>query len=500
MRFHALATTSRPPSARAWGRAPFAASVAFCLLASLNAPLATAHEKDFSTLIETHAKAVVQIEVSDEAAPSAPAGRQPREPGRGSSELFDFFERYFGFSIPQPPSRDREYGEPNRPPPSGSDPRRALGWGSGFIVDKNGTIVTNAHVVESGTRIKVKLHDRREYIAKVLGIDKRTDLALLKIDARGQLPTVRFGRSEDLRLGQWVFAIGSPYGFDYTVTRGIVSGLARRLPDSNYVPFIQTDAAVNPGNSGGPLFNTEGRVIGVNSQIFSASGSFAGLSFAIPSDVVVDIIGQLKEHGEVNRGWLGIAFQEVDQELASSFGLSSPQGALVTQVLPDSPAQEAGIEDGDIILSYKDTPLKHSRDLPPLVGATRSGERVRLTLLRDGRERRLEVKIGRLDDRGSVQVSSKVPAVENGLGLSLRKNDADGPARGRGVIVAAMAAGGRAASAGLEVDDLILRVDDELIQSVDEAEDLIRAAGTEPLRVLVLRLRPTRRYLAVAIP
>ena len=494
------ATDSQPTSARAWGLAPVVALAVFCLLATLNAPLAGAHEKDFSALIERHAKAVVQIEVSDEVTPPAQAGRQPPQPGRGNSELFEFFERYFGFSIPKFPPRDREYGTPDPSPPRGLPPRRSFGWGSGFIVDKDGTIVTNAHVVESGARIKVKLHDRREYIAEVLGVDKRTDLALLQIDARGPLPTVRFGRSEDLRLGQWVFAIGSPYGFDYTVTRGIVSGLARRLPDSNYVPFIQTDAAVNPGNSGGPLFNTEGRVIGVNSQIFSASGSFAGLSFAIPSDVVVDIIGQLKEEGEVNRGWLGIAFQEIDQELASSFGLSSPQGALVTQVLPDSPAEKAGIEDGDIILSYRGTPLKHSRDLPPLVGATRSGEQVHLTLLRDGRKRRLDVKIGRLDDRDIAQASPRVPAAENGLGLHLRENDADGPARGQGVVVAAMASHGRAARAGLEVDDLILRIDGKLIESVDGAEDLIDAAAAEPLRVLVLRLRPTRRYLAIAIP
>ncbi len=466
-----------------------------CLAAiALKAPPAGAHEEDFSALLERHAKAVVQIEVSDEIVPPAQSGQQPGEPGRGNSELFDFFERYFGFSIPRMPYRDREYGTPDRSPP-----RRSFGWGSGFVVDSKGTIVTNAHVVEGGTRIKVKLHDRREYIAEVLGIDKRTDLALLKINADGKLPSVRFGRSEDLRLGQWVFAIGSPYGFDYTVTRGIVSGLARRLPDSNYVPFIQTDAAVNPGNSGGPLFNTGGQVIGVNSQIFSASGSFAGLSFAIPSDVVVDIIDQLEKEGEVNRGWLGIAFQEVDQELASSFGLSSPRGALVTQVLPDSPAEEAGIEDGDIILSYGDTPLKHSRDLPPLVGSTRSGERVHLILLRDGRERRLEVKIGRLDDRDIAQASSGAPVDKNALGLRFRENDADGPARGRGIVVASMAAQGRAARAGIEVDDLILRIDDQPVQSVKQAEALIRAAGAESLRLLVLRQHPTRRYLAIVV-
>ena len=489
-----LETVFQPNPARVRIRALVETLTACSLMAVFSAFAANAHEKDFSALLERHAKAVVQIEVSDEAVPPR-AERKPRGPGRGNSELFEFFERYFGFSIPQLPHRDRDYGSP----PDRSPPHRSFGWGSGFIVDKKGTIVTNAHVVEGGTHIKVKLHDRREYIAEVLGVDRRTDLALLKIDARGPLPAVRFGRSEDLRLGQWVFAIGSPYGFDYTVTRGIVSGLARRLPDSNYVPFIQTDAAVNPGNSGGPLFNTEGRVIGVNSQIFSASGSFAGLSFAIPSDVVVDVIGQLEKEGEVNRGWLGIAFQEIDQELASSFGLSSPQGALVTQVLPDSPAKKAGIEDGDIILSYNESPLKHSRDLPPLVGATRSGERVYLTLLRDGHERRVEVKIGRLEDRDTAQASPRAQGADNALGLRLRENDADGPARGRGVVVVAMAAEGRPARAGLAVDDLILRIDDKPVQSVAEAEALIRAAGAKPLRLLVLRLNPTRRYLAIVI-
>ena len=492
VRSHALTTAFQPTPARVW--AFVAALIAFCLLAAFNAPRTHAHEKDFSDIIEKHARAVVQIEVSNEAVSSGRSGRNPREPGRDNSELLEFFERYFGFSIPGFPERDRERSLPDRSPP-----RRSFGWGSGFIVDSEGRIVTNAHVVEGGTRIRVKLHDRREYIAEVLGVDKSTDLALLKINASGPLPKVRFGRSEDLRLGQWVFAIGSPYGFDYTVTRGIVSGLARRLPDSNYVPFIQTDAAVNPGNSGGPLFNTKGQVIGVNSQIFSASGSFAGLSFAIPSDVVVDIVEQLEKEGEVNRGWLGIAFQEVDQELASSFGLSSPKGALVTQVLPDSPAEKAGIEDGDIILRYGNTPLKHSRDLPPLVGGTRSGKRVQLTLLRDGRERRLDVKIGRLDDRDGVQAFSGAPAADNALGMRLKDNDADGPARGQGVVVAAMAADGRAALAGIEVDDLILRIDGKLVQSVEEAEALIRAADAKPLQMLVLRLQPTRRYLAIVV-
>lgn len=278
--------------------------------------------------------------------------------------------------------------------------------GSGFIVSSDGYVLTNNHVVEGADEIIVRLNDRRELPATLVGTDPRSDMAVLKIENGDDLPVVKVGQSRDLKVGEWVFAIGSPFGFDYTVTAGIVSALGRSLPSENYVPFIQTDVAINPGNSGGPLFNLDGEVVGINSQIYTRSGGFMGVSFAIPIDDAMNVFRQLRDKGSVSRGWLGVLIQEVNRDLAESFGLKRPRGALIAEVMADSPAQKAGLQAGDIVLSYDGDEVQLSSDLPPMVGRTPVGETAELQVLRGGEEIELQVEIGRLPEEGSQQASA----------------------------------------------------------------------------------------------
>jgi serine protease Do len=296
--------------------------------------------------------------------------------------------------------------------------------GSGFIINADGHILTNAHVVDGADEVQVRLTDKREFKAKVLGADKRTDIALIKIEASG-LPTVKFGDPNKLRVGEWVVAIGSPFGFESSVTTGIVSAKNRSLPQENFVPFIQTDAAVNPGNSGGPLFNMRGEVVGINSQIYSRSGGFMGISFAIPIDVAMEVQAQLKANGRVSRGRIGVTIQEVTKELADSFGLAKPQGALVTLVEKDGPAEKAGIEAGDIILKFDGKPVQQSADLPRIVGGTRPGSKVSIQVWRKGGTRELGVTVAEIQEdkmiasRNGKKGKAIDPAASNKLGLAL---------------------------------------------------------------------------------
>src|SRR5207248_10322094 len=272
------------------------------------------------------------------------------------------------------------------------------GMGSGFIVSSDGVILTNAHVVANADEVTVKLTDRREFKAKVLGSDKTTDIAALKIDAKN-LPVVKIGDPAQTRVGEWVVAIGQPYGFENTVTAGIVSAKARALPQDSYVPFIQTDAAVNPGNSGGPLFNLKGEVIGVNSQIFSRSGGFQGLAFAVPIDVAIQVKDQIQQYGKVSHGRLGIAIQEVNEALAQNFGLKGPGGALVSTVEKGSPGAKAGIEPGDVILKLDGKEISRSGDLPPMVSPIKPGTKVTLEVWRNGSAKELTATIGALSEK-----------------------------------------------------------------------------------------------------
>ncbi|MEO8203829.1 MAG: DegQ family serine endoprotease [Betaproteobacteria bacterium] len=364
---------------------------------------------DFTELVERHGPAVVNISTTQtsrrQAAPNVPQMPELDE----SDPFYDFFRRF----IPRP-------GPGQNPGPSQRQPEsRSLG--SGFIISADGYILTNAHVVESADEINVRLTDKREFKAKVIGADKRTDVALIKIEAN-LLPVVRMGDPTKLKVGEWVLAIGSPFGFDNTVTAGIVSAKGRSLPQENFVPFIQTDVAINPGNSGGPLFNMRGEVVGINSQIYSRTGGFMGLSFAIPIDVALDIQNQLRSKGRVSRGRIGVVIQEVTRELADSFGLARPIGALVNQVEKGSPADKAGIEAADIITRFDGKQIESSSDLPRVVGSTRPGSQASVQVMRKGSSKDLTITVGELPEdrvasREAPRSAKPVEATANRLGL-----------------------------------------------------------------------------------
>ncbi len=377
----------------------------FTFLLSLFALQAAAQGKelpDFTDLADKHGPAVVNISTTqtirgNRALPQFPELDE-------DDPMFEFFKRF----IPRQPGMPREFQNKS--------------LGSGFIISPDGFILTNAHVVDSADEILVKLTDKREFKAKVIGADKRTDVALIKIEANG-LPAVRMGDPSKLRVGEWVVAIGSPFGFESSVTAGIVSAKGRSLPQENYVPFIQTDVAINPGNSGGPLFNMKGEVVGINSQIYSRTGGYMGLAFAIPIDVAMEVQSQLRTSGRVSRGRIGVVIQEVTKELADSFGLPKPSGALVNAVEKGGPAEKAGIESGDIILKFDGKSVSASSDLPRIVGATRPGSKVSLQVWRKGASRDLTVTVGEIPEEKMAQRGSKrakpAEAAANRLGLVL---------------------------------------------------------------------------------
>lgn len=359
---------------------------------------------DFTELVEKHGAAVVNISTTQV---SRGNGRSVEPfPFDDNDPMFEFFRKF----IPRQP------GLPGLPRELES---RSLG--SGFIISSDGYLLTNAHVVESAEEILVRLTDKREFKAKVVGFDKRTDVALIKIDAIG-LPVVHMGDPNALKVGEWVLAIGSPFGFENSVTAGIVSAKGRSLPQENFVPFIQTDVAINPGNSGGPLFNMKGEVVGINSQIYSRSGGFMGISFAIPVDVAMDVQAQLRSSGKVSRGRMGVVIQEVTKDLAESFGLSKPQGAAVSSVEKGSPAEKAGLEAGDVIQKFDGRNIVNSSDLPRMVGATKPGTRVSIQVLRKGASRDLSLVVGEIQDEklASARSSKSAKPAEvagNRLGL-----------------------------------------------------------------------------------
>jgi len=374
--------------------------------------------------------------------------------------------------------------------------------GSGFIISPDGYIVTNHHVVGGAERITVKLSDKREFPAKLVGSDKQSDVALLKIDAQG-LPVVQVGDSDGLKVGQWVFAIGAPFGLERTATQGIVSALGRSLPNDSYVPFIQTDVAVNPGNSGGPLFDTAGNVVGINSQIFSRSGGYMGLSFAIPINVAKDVVAQLKETGRVEHGWLGIQLQEVTQDLARSFGLESPNGALVANVTPGSPADKAGLKTGDVIVAYGDKSIVDSSDLPPLVGATRPGATMPLTVMREGKQRTLDVKLGKLEDR-EVKLAANGDGSPQGGTLNVVVSDLTDAQRQQlgveqGVLVRQVGPGA-AADAGVQPGDVLLQIDGKRVENAEQLRKLAADLPTGKSVAVLVKRGEFSMFLALRMP
>ena len=433
---------------------------------------------DFVTLVEQYSPAVVSIQTKSE--PKERIGHgHPQFPE--NSPFNEYFKKFFE-QMPEMPSH----------------PQSSIG--SGFIISPDGYIVTNAHVVEDMDSIVVGLSDRSELPAQVIGKDRRSDIALLKVKAGASLPVVKvIGDARQLKVGQWVLAIGSPFGFERTATQGIISALARSLPSDNYVPFIQTDAAVNPGNSGGPLFNLNGEVIGVNSQIYSRSGGYQGVSFAIPIDVAMDVVEQIKTGGKVTRGWLGVMIQEVTPELAQSFNLDKPHGALVGQVMAEGPAQKAGVKTGDIIIAFNSQPVQHSSDLPLMVGRTRPGISAPLLVIRDGKEQTLTVKLEELPDENKPQAIAE-PPVRNRLGLIVGELPGDQRKKGEQGVLVKDVDDGPAATAGIQAGDVITRLNNVEITEVSQFADLVKQlpAG-RPVPVLIKRDNGSL-FLALTVP
>lgn len=355
-------------------------------------------------------------------------------------------------------------------------------FGSGVIISADGYVITNAHVIKGMTEIKVALNDKREYPAKLIGSDEKSDIALLKIEA-SDLPVAKIGSPSELKSGEWVAAIGAPFGFDNSVTAGIVSAKNRTLPNENYMPFIQTDVAINPGNSGGPLFNLKGQVVGINSQIYSRSGGFMGISFAIPIDVAMNVAEQLKSTGKVERGQLGVVIQELSYDLAKSFGLDKPAGALVAKVSPNSPAEKAGLEVGDIIRSVNGEAVRSSSDLPMTISAIRPGDEVKLGIWRKGETLEITAKLVSQSEQKSAQIepeesyrSDRVTAFTfpaAGLTISVRTNNSDEPE----LVISRVQ--GIAAKLGLRRGDVIVRVGKQAVRSQEEFDAAVRQAGNQ---------------------
>jgi serine protease Do len=418
---------------------------------------------DFADLAEKQGPAVVNISTT-----SSVRGPQALPPGAEEDPFFDFFRR---FGPPQP--RDYE----------------ARSLGSGFIFSQDGYILTNAHVVEAADEITVRLTDKREYKAKVIGTDKRTDVAVVKIDPSAALPSVAIGDPSKLRVGEWVVAIGSPFGFENTVTAGIVSAKGRSLPQENFVPFLQTDVAINPGNSGGPLFNLKGEVVGINNMIFSRTGGFMGVSFAIPIDVAMDVAKQLQTTGRVSRGRIGVVIQEVTKELAESFGLPKAAGALVNSVEKGGPAEKAGIQASDVILKFDNKEIGSSNELPRIVAATRPGAKVSVQVWRKGERKDLQITVGETpEERAAKRQQPRKPSGETLGKIGLTVSELSPEQRRElnvsgGVLVDN--AEGSAARAGIRRGDVILAVGNTEIKSVEELNRLL-GTGDKPRTVALL--------------
>lgn len=430
---------------------------------------------DFREIVRRNRNAVVQIAVR-----GSDKGLQ-QQLGDENNPLEEFFRR---FGVP---------GQPGVPGAPGAQAPERRGSGSGFIIGSNGRILTNAHVVKDADEIQVLLSDNREFKAKVLGLDERTDVAVIEIEATG-LPTVRLGNSDQVEVGEWVLAIGAPFGMSYTATQGIVSATARQLRET-YVPFIQTDAAVNPGNSGGPLFNIRGEVIGINSQILSGSGGYIGLSFAVPINTATAIATQLADKGFVERGFLGIQFQNVDQRLAKQFGLDRPRGALVATVEENGPADKAGVQQGDIILSFNGKALESSGELPPLVGATSVGSKVKLEVLRQGERRDITVTLGKLEEERTASVpgpgAAPIESKETRLGLALSELTAAQREQlgiEGGVLITDLQQG-PAARAGLTRGDVIIEVNRKRISSIAQLREALNSQGAGDPTLMLIRRR-----------
>ncbi|MBK6908225.1 MAG: DegQ family serine endoprotease [Rhodocyclaceae bacterium] len=413
---------------------------------------------DFASIVERQGPSVVNISAQGKA--SRGPQFDPNDP------MFEFFRRFGG--VPGFPGGPGQGGGRSMPAPRSA--------GSGFIVSADGVVLTNAHVVDEAAEVTVKLTDKREFKAKVVGIDKQTDVAVLKIDAKN-LPAVTIGSAQQARVGEWVVAIGSPFGFENTVTAGIISAKSRSLPEEGYVPFLQTDVAINPGNSGGPLFNLKGEVIGINSQIYSRSGGYQGVSFAIPIDVAMKVQRQLLDNGKVQRGRLGVLIQEVDQALANSFKLDKPMGALISEVEEGGPADKSGLKAGDVILKFNGTEVARSGELPPLVADVTPGGKASVEIWRDGKVVAKTVTVGEVKGKGKRGTDDEVDP-DDKLGLSVRpltKQEQKQVGLGGGLLVEAV--DGIAEKAGIRPGDVVLAVNGNGVNTAEQLRALVGKSG-----------------------
>lgn len=447
------------------------------------APISSAHAQqaqlpDFTKLVEDNGKAVVSIQVTQKASARKNGGSFKGMPKDKMDEL-----RRFGFPFPFPGPDGFEGRMPER-----------KGQGSGFIISPDGLILTNHHVVDGADEIKVHLADDREFKAKVIGSDAKTDVAVIKIDGK-DFPCVKLGNSKDVKVGEWVAAIGAPFGLENTVTSGIVSAKSRNLPSDQFVPFIQTDAAVNPGNSGGPLFNMKGEVIGINSQIFSTSGGFMGLSFAVPIDLALQIKDELVKHGKVSRGRLGVMIQTMSPELAKSFGLDKNKGALIAQIQKDSAAEKAGLQEGDIVLLFDGKAIDNAADLSRAVASARPDTEQKVKVLREGKEVEVKVKLDAAADT-SVAKGQAAEEARGRLGVTVRGlNEEEKKKFGDGLVV--VESHGPAAEAGIKEGDVLLSVGGKKIRSFEQFKDAVNAAD-KTLALQVAR-DGSRTFLAVKL-
>ncbi len=440
---------------------------------------------DFRKLVTQNQAAIVNIS-STQAPGKQNPGRKPGAPESSAKEnpYSEFFRRFFQ----------------ERPELPGD--RQSNSLGSGFIISPDGFILTNAHVAQDADKMIIRLSDQRERPAKLVGVDELTDVAVLKIEGEN-LPTVKIGDSEALEVGEWVLAIGSPFGLEHTATQGIVSALGRNLPSGTYVPFIQSDVAVNPGSSGGPLFNLRGEVVGINSQIYSSTGGYMGLSFAIPIKLAMQVVEQLKATGEVTRGWLGVLLQPVNNDLAEAFKLDRPRGALVSQVLAESPAASAGFKPGDIILRYSGEPVEESSQLPRMIGVTPVGKTVAMSVLRNGEPLEIKATIARLEALEESPVSTMDEHSDPHLNVTVADLSNEQRrllgAEEQGVLVASLDEG-PAANAGLYPDDIILQINHNVVKSASQFVELAKELPKGKAIPVWVRRENESLYLAVRLP
>lgn len=438
---------------------------------------------DFTKMVKQYGDAVVNISTTQKAP--------------------DLTKEFKGHQMPEgvPPQMEELFKYFFKGPDRNFQPRDSKSLGSGFIISEDGYLLTNHHVINNADEIIVKLKDRRQLVATVIGSDKRTDIALLKVEAT-DLPIVKIGSTKQLQVGEWVLAIGSPFGFEQSVTAGIVSAKGRSLPGGNYVPFIQTDVAINPGNSGGPLFNMEGEVIGVNSQIYSRSGGYMGLSFAIPMNVVTNVVEQIKTKGSVSRGWLGVQIQNVTRELAQSFNMNKPHGALVSSVISDGPSEKAGLQIGDVIIEFDGHKIDTSGELPPVIGITPIGKKVKVKIIRAGKKKTVEVVIGLLPEEAALAKAKESKKEHNRLGVTVldptdvQRKQLD--VLEHGVLVQVVEKG-PAFEGGIQQGDVILRIQNNIVRDVTDFDRIVKELPSGQSIAILIQRKGSPIFLALKI-